>query len=100
MSRNSTNSRSVSLKSQIRLAMTALAVFAAICGIGAFGVVHFFGNSFSAQFFPFLFLAITIILFGFWLSNKIVHPVEKVSLLAKSYERGISTSLPKTSGSA
>ncbi len=37
--------------------------------------------------------------FGWWLSNEVVSPIEKVSLLAKSLERGVSTSLPRTSGS-
>lgn len=37
--------------------------------------------------------------FGWWLSNEVVSPIEKVSLLAKSLERGSSVSLPRTSGS-
>ncbi len=37
--------------------------------------------------------------FGWWLSNEVVGPIEKVSLLAKSLERGSSASLPRTSGS-
>ena len=37
--------------------------------------------------------------FGWWLSNEVVSPIEKVSLLAKSLERGVSMTLPRTSGS-
>lgn len=100
MTRNSTNYRSGSLKNKVRLTMSALAFFAALCGIGAFSVVNILGSSFYAVFLPFVFLSLTIIVFGIWLSNKIAYPVEKVSLLAKSYERGVSTTIPKSSGSA
>lgn len=38
-------------------------------------------------------------IYGWWISNEVTRPIEKVSLIAKSIERGVSTSLPKTSGS-
>jgi methyl-accepting chemotaxis protein len=38
--------------------------------------------------------------FGWWLSNEVVSPIERVTILAKSLERGSSTSLPKSTGSA
>ncbi len=89
-----------SLKGKIWLATSALAFF--IC---TFGMVSYLGVSFLVQetfyavFIPFLFISFSVMIFGWWLSNEVVSPIEKVSLLAKSLERGSSTSLPKTSGS-
>lgn len=99
MAKKSGNSRSGSLKGKIRLAMTALAFVAVLWGLISFGVVFLFGSSFYPVFLPFIFLAIIIFFFGRWLSDEIAYPVEKVALLAKSYERGVSTTVPKTSGS-
>lgn len=94
------NSKAGSLRKKIRLTTAALAFFIALGGFAAYIINHFAGNSFYAAFAPFLFLAVTVIFFGRWLSVEAVAPVEKVLLLAKSFERGVSTSLPKTSGSA
>ncbi|MCW5960939.1 MAG: hypothetical protein KIS76_12315 [Pyrinomonadaceae bacterium] len=100
MARQSANSLLNSLKGKIWLATSALAFF-----ISAFGMVSYLGVSFVieetfyAVFIPFLFLSFTVMIFGWWLSNEVVSPIEKVSLLAKSLERGSSTSMPKTSGS-
>lgn len=89
-----------SLKSKIWLATGALAFFIFSFGIGSYLVISLFTeNSFYAALFRFLFIALAIMAFGKWLSNEITRPIEKVSLLAKSFERGVSTSLPKTSGS-
>lgn len=88
-----------SLKGKIRLATGALAFIIAVCGLAAYYVNLLAGNSFYAIFIPFLLLALTMIFFGGWLANEAVAPVEKVALFAKSLERGVSTSLPKTSGS-
>lgn len=100
MARQSANSLLNSLKGKIWLATSALAFF--IC---AFGMLSYLGVSllvsepFYAGFIPFLFLSFTVMIFGWWLSNEVVGPIEKVSLLAKSLERGTSTSLPRSSGS-
>ncbi len=100
MARQSANSLLNSLKGKIWLATSALAFF--IC---AFGMLSYLGLSFFIQetiyavLIPFLFLSFAVMIFGWWLSNEVVSPIEKVSLLAKSLERGASTSLPKTSGS-
>lgn len=90
-----------SLKSKIRLAMIALAFF--VCG---FGIAAFLLSSalFTGSVFVvcaiFMLAGLAIGIFGWWLSSEIVRPVENVSLLAKSLERGYFTSLPKTSGSS
>lgn len=100
MARQSANSLLNSLKGKIWLATSALAFF--IC---AFGMVSYMGLSvfisepIYAVFIPLLFLSFAVMIFGWWLSNEVITPIEKVSLLAKSLERGASTSLPKTSGS-
>lgn len=101
MAKTSANSLFNSLKGKIWLATTALAFF--IC---AFGLVSYLLASFLINdtlysvFIPFVFTAFSVIVFGWWLSGEVTAPVEKVTLLAKSLERGLSTSLPKTSGSA
>jgi HAMP domain-containing protein len=100
MANASAHFRFNSLKGKIRMATTGLAFFVALCGLISYLILSLVGNSFYAVFIPFLFLALTVVLFGRWLSNEILSPVEKVSLLAKSFERGVSTTIPKTSGSA
>jgi twitching motility protein PilJ len=90
-----------SLKSKIWLTTGALALFICVFGIGSWLLVSLFTeNSFSAAVFRFFVFALAIIAYGWWLANEVVRPVEKVSLLAKSLERGVSGSLPKTSGSS
>jgi len=100
MARYTPNSLLNSLKGKIWLATSALAFFICTFGLISYLIVSFVVNdTFYAVFVPFLFLAFTIMVFGWWLSNEVVSPIEKVSLLAKSLERSSSTSLPKTSGS-
>lgn len=97
MARHSVNS----LKSKIWLATGALTLFICAFGIGSWLIVSLFTeNSFYVVVFRFLVSAVAIIVYGWWLSNEVVRPIEKVSLLAKSLERGVTTSLPKTSGSS
>jgi methyl-accepting chemotaxis protein len=99
MNRKSSNSFSDSLKGKIWLSTVTLAFFICVFGSISYIVVSFLVNDpFYAIFIPFLLLAMLIAAFGLWLANEVVGPVEKISLLAKSLERGISTSLPKTSG--
>ena len=97
MARHSVNS----LKSKIWLATTALAFFVCVFGIGSWLIVSLFTeNSFYIVVARILFSSLAILIYGWWLSREVVRPIEKVALLAKSFERGVSTSLPKTSGSA
>lgn len=100
MARPSANSLLNSLKGKIWLATSALAFFICTFGLISYLLVSFVVNDeFYALFIPFMFLAFTVMVFGWWLSNEVVTPIEKVSLLAKSLERGVLTSLPRTSGS-
>jgi len=100
MARQSANSLLNSLKGKIWLATSALAFFICTFGLLSYLIVSFLvADTFVAVFIPFLFLGFTVMVFGWWLSNEVVSPIEKVSLLAKSLERGVSTTLPRTSGS-
>ena len=70
-------------------------------GIGSYLVVSLFAdNTLYAVLIRFLILALAIMVFGWWLANEVVSPIEKVSLVAKSLERGMTTTLPKTTGSS
>lgn len=96
MARHSVNS----LRSKIWFATGALAFFVCTFGIGSWLVISLFTeNSLYLILIRYLFTASAIIIYGWWLSNEIVRPIDKVSLLAKSLERGVSITLPKTSGS-
>lgn len=96
MARHSANS----LRGKIWFATSALAFFIYIFGIGSYLVVSLFTDvSIYSVLVRFLVLAAMIIVFGWWLSREVARPIEKISLLAKSIERGVSVSLPKTSGS-
>lgn len=100
MARYTANSLLNSLKGKIWLATSAMAFVICTFGLISYLVVSFIiDDTFYAVFVPFLFLAFGIMVFGWWLSNEVVSPIEKVSLLAKSLERSASTSLPKTTGS-
>ena len=88
MARYTPNSLLNSLKGKIWLATSALAFFICTFGLISYLIVSFVVNDpFYAVFVPFLFLAFTVMVFGWWLSNEVVSPIEKVSLLAKSLER-------------
>lgn len=100
MARPSANSLLNSLKGKIWLATSALAFFICTFGLISYLIVSLVDNDpFYAVFIPFLFLAFTVMVFGWWLTNEVISPIEKVSLLAKSLERGGAVSLPRTSGS-
>lgn len=89
-----------SLKSKIWLATAALACFICVFGLGSWLITSLFTeHSIYPVLFQIIFSAAAVIVFGWWFSKEIVRPIEKVSLLAKSLERGVSTTLPKTSGS-
>lgn len=90
-----------SLKSKIWLATAALTVFIGIFGIGSWLIVSLFTeNSFYVAAVRVVVMCLAVLVYGWWLAEEVMRPIEKVSLLAKSFERGVSTSLPKTSGSA
>ncbi len=100
MARQSANSLLNSLKGKIWLATSGLAFFICTFGLVSYLLVSLLTTEiFYAVFIPFLFLGFTVMVFGWWLSNEVVSPIEKVSLLAKSLERGVATSLPRTTGS-
>lgn len=101
MARRSANSLLNSLKGKIWLATSALAFFVCTFGVVAYLLASFVvSETFYAILIPFLFISFTVMVFGWWLSNEVVSPIEKVGLLAKSLERSSLTSLPKTTGSA
>lgn len=101
MAQFSSNSWLNSLKGKIWLATSALAVFICVFGLISYIIVSLLTNDpFYAVFIPFLFLAFAVMVFGWWLANEVVLPIEKITLLAKSLERGTTTSLPKTLGSS
>ena len=101
MSQLSSNSWLNSLKGKIWLATSALALFICVFGLISYIIVSLLTDDpFYAVFIPFLFLAFAVMVFGWWLANEVVHPIEKITLLAKSLERGTMTSLPKTLGSS
>jgi len=97
MARHSVNS----LKSKIWLATGALILFICVFGIGSWLVISLFTeNSFYVVLIRFFVSALAITAWGWWLANEVARPIEKVVLLAKSLERGVTNSLPKTSGSS
>lgn len=99
MARRSANSLFNSLKGKIRLATGALAFFACSFGLIAYLLISFFvAETIYAVFIPFLLVAFAVMVFGWWLSNELISPIERVSLLAKSLERSSHASLPKTTG--
>ncbi len=101
MSQLSSNSWLNSLKGKIWLATSALALFICVFGLISYIIVSLLTDDpFYAVFIPFLFLAFAVMVFGWWLANEVVYPIEKITLLAKSMERGTMTSLPKTLGAS
>ena len=100
MAKKFANSLSNSLKGKIWLSTSALALFICVFGILSYLIVSFLVNdSFFAIVIPSILLAVSVVVFGWWLGNEITNPIDKLILLAKSLERGVSTSLPTTSGS-
>lgn len=100
MAKTSANSLLSSLKGKIWLASVGLAFFICVFGLVSYLIMSFLTNdTLYAVFIPFVFVAFSVVIFGWWLAGEVVSPVEKVSLLAKSLERGVSAGLPKTSGS-
>lgn len=101
MARSSSNSMLNSLRGIIWISTSVLSFFICTFGLISYLVVTLITNNpFFGVFIPFVFLAFIVIAFGWWLSNEVIRPIEKVTLLARSLERNSSTSLPKTSGSS
>lgn len=101
MSTNSTDQMSNSLRGRIWLAVGALAVLNCILGLIAYLAASFFtSNTFFIVFAAFAVTSVCTVIFGRWMSGEILRPIEKVSLLAKSLERGSAVSLPKTTGAS
>jgi twitching motility protein PilJ len=100
MARSSSNSLLYSLRGIIWISTSVLAFFICTFGLISYLLITLLtNNALYGVFIPFLFLAFIVIIFGWWLSNELVNPIEKVTLLSKSLERNSLTSLPKTSGS-
>lgn len=100
MPRQISNSLFNSLRGRIWISTSVLAFFICTFGLLAYLVVSMLvADVFYGIFIPFLFLAFVVVGFGWWLSNEIVGPVERVTLISKSLERTSSTSIPKSSGS-
>jgi methyl-accepting chemotaxis protein len=100
MSRRPASSSFNSLKGKISLATSAMAIFT--CAFGSIVYVtvsYLIKDTFVTVFIPFLLMAFVILIFGWWLSNEVIGPILKLSLLAKSMERSPMASMPKTSGS-
>lgn len=90
-----------SLKGKIWLAVTGLAVLNCIVGLIAYFITSYFlSGTFLPVFVPFMLVAFIMMVFGWWLSNEVLRPIEKVALLAKSLERSPIVSMPKTTGSS
>lgn len=95
------NSLSYSIKGKIWLATTALAFFVGTFGTISYLIISYLVNdSFYAVSVPFLVLMMTVVVFGWWISNEVSNPIERVLLLSKSLERGVTSSLPKSSGAS
>lgn len=99
MAINSTDLMSNSLRGRIWIAVGALAILNCILGLIAYLAASFFtSNTFFIVFSAFAVASVFTLLFGRWMSEEILRPIEKVNLLAKSLERGSAVSLPKTTG--
>lgn len=100
MAKTSANSLANSLKGKIWLATIIFALVVIIYRIITYLIISLIvDDPLFTVFIPFFFVSLAIVVFGWWLSNEVVKPIEKVALLARSFERGFPTSPPKTSGS-
>lgn len=88
------------MRGKIRVYLAAFAVFQAA---GAFGVYWAALQISSNEWIPIVSVGVTLIVmmaaFGWWLSAKVLMPLEKLTLLAKSIERNPGMSVPNTTGS-
>ena len=90
-----------SIKGRIWLAVSALAVLNCFCGLGAYLAVSFLvTDAFVTVFVTFFVMAFVTVVFGWWLSNDVIRPIDSVTLLAKALERSPNATLPRTTGAA
>jgi twitching motility protein PilJ len=95
------NSLSYSIKGKIWLATTALAFFVGTFGTISYLIISYLVNdSLYAIAVPSLLLMITVAVFGWWISSEVTNPIERVLLLSRSMERGVSSTMPKSSGAS
>jgi len=98
---SSTDSLMNSLKGRIWLAVSSLAILNCCCGLGAYLAVSFLvAEPVVSILVTFFLLAFTTMIFGWWLANEVMRPIETVTLLSKSLERSPTATLPRTSGSS
>ncbi|GIU81578.1 MAG: methyl-accepting chemotaxis protein [Acidobacteria bacterium] len=89
-----------SIRGKVWITTTALAFFVCVFGFVSYLLVSFIiSDNLYAVLVPFVLAAICVVIFGWWLSGEISAPIERLSLIAKSLERGITSSFPNTSGS-
>ncbi|MBC7899541.1 MAG: methyl-accepting chemotaxis protein [Saprospiraceae bacterium] len=101
MAKNSTDFMMNTLRGKIWLAVSALAVLNCFFGLLAYLAASFFtGNTFFIVLVAFMLTSFSTMVFGWWISNEVLRPIEKVNMLAKSLERSPAVSLPKTTGSS
>src|SRR4051794_26058941 len=90
-----------SLRNRILLAVAALVVFNSIFGLLGYLAVSFvISEPVYAVVTAVAAMTAATAVFGWWLSNELLRPIEALSLLARSLERSPSASLPKTTGAS
>ncbi len=90
-----------SIKGRIWLSVSALAVLDCFCGLGAYLAVSFLvTDTFVTIFVTFFVLAFATVVFGWWLANDVIRPLDSVTLLAKALERSPNATMPRTTGAA
>jgi methyl-accepting chemotaxis protein len=101
MAESSNSSISPSLKGTIIFAAAGLAVFVGVLSIVLYlAVARVSGEPFIASLVASGASLLSILAFGFWLSNKIAASIQKTILTAKSLERGTLTTVQMESGSS
>jgi methyl-accepting chemotaxis protein len=101
MAESSNSSISPSLKGTIIFAAAGLAVFIGVLSIVLYlAVTRVSGDPFTAAIVASGASIVSIMGFGFWLSNKITTSIQKTILTAKSLERGTLTTVQMESGSS
>ena len=90
-----------SIQGRIWLAVSALAVLDCFCGLVAYLAVSFLvADTFVTIFVTFFVLAFVTMVFGWWLANDVIRPIDAVTLLAKALERSPNATLPRTTGAS
>jgi methyl-accepting chemotaxis protein len=89
------------LKGKVWLAVITLAVINCVVGVIAFIAASFLTtNSLAPVIATVACTSLTTIVFAWWMSNALMAPIDKLTLLAKGIERSPGMSLPKTTGSS